>query len=84
MKWIKAEDRLPEINQPVWAYVNGYSSPTLMVRNEFQEDGKKVWVWAIGSDVPWVDMDGKWQVEPVWDSNYIVTHWHPLPELLNL
>ena len=82
MGWIKTRDKLPEIGQPVWAYLGWYESPDLMVREKIKDDGREYEVWCICYDPPFV-MNGKWMANGVYDDHYIVTEWHPLPELIN-
>ena len=81
MGWIKTRDEMPKIGQPVWAYLDGYGSIFLMVREIIKEDSEEYEVWCVSYDLPFV-MNNKWMANAVYDDHYIVTEWHPLPELI--
>ena len=81
MEWISIEDRLPELERPVWMYVD--NRIMMGCRSEIEY---KTWLWCRLHDIPYYsehykDMYGyPWDFDPISDDDYQPTHWMPLPE----
>jgi len=73
MKWIKAEDKLPELDTPVLAILSPWGHIVPMARVD-EGDG---WLWCHWNGLG--GMQDKREYEC--DDDYFVTHWMLLPEL---
>ena len=72
--WISCDERLPEIDEPVLAWVEG----TLCSLVRFDDgDG---WLWAMCDGWPFRKENGEWECDSNCDDEYLPTHWMPLPE----
>lgn len=73
--WVSVDDRLPDLDVPVWAC--GPNDHPFIGARVFDCDG---WLWGKCYSVPCVDSDGKWDCEDCEvDDDYAVTRWRPLP-----
>jgi len=75
--WISVDDELPELEVPIWIYVNGRI--LMGCRSNYAGEG---WVWCRLYDMPFYmkHRDDKWDFEPYSDDDYQPTHWKPLPK----
>lgn len=75
MKWISVKDRLPELEEVVWAWTGEF--PYIACRTDVGEE--EGWLWAVSSGTVYMD-DGKITADCETDDDYQMTHWMPLPE----
>ena len=73
--WIAVTDRTPPEDLPVWCFIEGgdpYIGAYVYVENEG-------YAWTHCENSHYMD-DGKWKCyDAMWDDQYDVTHWQPLP-----
>jgi len=73
--WTRCEDRLPELDVPVWIWDPEVGQPVIGVRGH-GDDG---WIWYRADSDYWWSRGEGWRTNGEdWDDDH-PTHWAPLP-----
>lgn len=73
--WVSVDERLPEMDEPVWLFEPG-TSPWIGGRGE----GGEGWLWCSTQGTEYQRSDGTWScASMIADDDYQPTHWQPLP-----
>ena len=76
MEWISVNNELPELEQPIWMYFDGKIKMGCL-----SNYGNEGWLWCALDYMPYcIKSTQKWDIEPISDDDYKVTHWMPLPK----
>lgn len=81
MKWIKVDDKLPNLETPVWMYLG--DKIKMGCRSNYGGEG---WLWCALEYGPYyneyyIEKYGHpWDFCPISDDDYQPTHWMPLPK----
>jgi hypothetical protein len=79
MKWFSISDKLPELNQEVLVFEQGYDIngknyfSSIVIARYISYGGKRYFVQSLGYD--------KHNKRASWNYKY-ATHWMPMPELI--
>lgn len=76
MRWYDVEERLPDEGVTVWG-MNSEGQVFLCAYKNVVNEGM---VWAVMDDSPFA-VDGKIHIIAIWDDDYNIIKWHPVPEL---
>jgi hypothetical protein len=77
--WISVDEKLPDMDMPVWLYGDGGA---FIGGRSYVGDGE--WGWCNSYNQFWLERDGSWSADLAYDDDYHVTHWKPLPEIPSL
>ena len=77
MTWISIDDRLPELDEPV--FLCHAPSRNLWIGCRVCDDDPSSWQWHSTYGCPeW--RNDRWHCDSEYDSSLQPSHWHPLPE----
>lgn len=80
-EWISVDDKLPELDVPVWVYLPKRASwrPSMVIGCR-SEDSEGNWSWCRCYDDIWYDdREEQWSTCTAEAEDYHPTHWKRLP-----